>query len=60
MQARPVDRALSRRLGLAQLQGVEIASLADRPELWRAAYDAVALDAFADLPVPSRAVVTRD
>jgi len=40
--------------------GVEIASLADRPELWRAAYDAVALDAFADLPVPSRAVVTRD
>jgi GNAT superfamily N-acetyltransferase len=40
--------------------GVEIVSVAARPELWRFAYDAVAVDAFADMPVPRPAVVSRD
>jgi GNAT superfamily N-acetyltransferase len=40
--------------------GVEIVSVADRPELWSLAYDAVAVEAFADMPVPRPAVVSRD
>ncbi|HEX6701169.1 MAG TPA: GNAT family N-acetyltransferase [Gaiellaceae bacterium] len=44
----------------ASPDGVTIISVADRPELWPLAYDAVAVEAFADLPVPSPAVVSRE
>jgi mycothiol synthase len=40
--------------------GVEIVSVAERPELWPLAYDAVAVEAFADLPVPRPAEVSPD
>jgi GNAT superfamily N-acetyltransferase len=42
------------------LAGIRIVSAADRPELWSLAYDAVAVEAFADLPVPSPAHVSRE
>jgi len=40
--------------------GVQIVSVAARPELWPLAYDAVAVEAFADMPVPRPAVVSRE
>jgi GNAT superfamily N-acetyltransferase len=40
--------------------GIEIVSVADRPELWAAAYDSVALQAFADMAFDQAPDVPRD
>jgi GNAT superfamily N-acetyltransferase len=42
------------------LPGVEVVSLAERPELLEAAYDAIAVEAYADMPVPGNYMLTRE
>jgi mycothiol synthase len=61
-----VDREveLRRRIGDERepdpLPGIAVSSLAERPDLLEAAYDAVAIEAYADLPLPGSYEVTRE
>lgn len=43
-----------------RLPGIEVVSLAERPELLEAAYDAIAVEAYADMPVPGSYVLSRE
>lgn len=42
------------------LPGIEVVSLAERPELLEAAYDAIAVEAYADVPIPGSYALTRE
>lgn len=42
------------------LPGIVVSSLADRPELLEATYDAVAIEAYADVPLPGSYALTRE
>ena len=42
------------------VSGIEVVSLADRPELHRRVYEEVALEAFADMPTPTRLEISFD